>query len=103
KKTPKTYNSGYSLVVTHLTTNPPVTGLLTGERTGPKVFLYQWSYVLMRTWQEGYNCWIWGRRVRWGEHEGAVERREKSPGRGRGRRCRVGYREQASTYLLQVV
>ncbi|KAF2189418.1 hypothetical protein K469DRAFT_562264 [Zopfia rhizophila CBS 207.26] len=41
----KTYNSGYSLVVTHLTTNPPVTGLSTRERTGPSVFMHLWSYV----------------------------------------------------------
>jgi hypothetical protein len=35
KKTmPKTYNSGYSLVVTHLTTNPPVRCLNRAERTG---------------------------------------------------------------------
>lgn len=34
-KRAKTYNSGYSPVVTHLTTNPPVEGLTYGERTGP--------------------------------------------------------------------
>ncbi|KAF1934710.1 hypothetical protein EJ02DRAFT_363107, partial [Clathrospora elynae] len=34
KKTSKTYNSGDSLVVTHLTTNPPVHCLSTAERTG---------------------------------------------------------------------
>jgi hypothetical protein len=33
----KTYNSGYSLVVTHLTTNPPVRCLNTAERTGSLV------------------------------------------------------------------
>jgi hypothetical protein len=31
---PKTYNSGDSPVVTHLTTNPPVSCLSTAERTG---------------------------------------------------------------------
>ena len=34
----KTYNSGYSLVVTHLTTNPPVRCLNRAERTGSLVF-----------------------------------------------------------------
>ncbi|OCK99584.1 hypothetical protein K441DRAFT_535988, partial [Cenococcum geophilum 1.58] len=38
-------NSRYSLVVTHLTTNLPVDGLCTGERTGPAVFHHLWSYV----------------------------------------------------------
>jgi hypothetical protein len=41
----KTYNSGDSPVVTHLTTNPPVKGLSCGERTGSRVFLCLWSYV----------------------------------------------------------
>jgi hypothetical protein len=44
----KTYNSGYSLVVTHLTTNPPVRCLNRAERTGSLVFNVLWSYV------EGY-------------------------------------------------
>jgi hypothetical protein len=34
KKNQKTYNSGDSPVVTHLTTNPPVSCLSTAERTG---------------------------------------------------------------------
>ena len=42
---PKTYNSGYSLVVTHLTTNPPVRCLNRAERTGSLVFNVLWSYV----------------------------------------------------------
>jgi hypothetical protein len=46
KKT-KTYNSGYSLVVTHLTTNPPVRCLNRAERTGSLVFNVLWSYVLV--------------------------------------------------------
>jgi hypothetical protein len=41
----KTYNSGYSLVVTHLTTNPPVPCLSTAERTGSAGFMVLWSYV----------------------------------------------------------
>jgi hypothetical protein len=41
----KTYNSGYSLVVTHLTTNPPVRCLNRAERTGSLVFNALWSYV----------------------------------------------------------
>jgi hypothetical protein len=45
QKTAKTYNSGYSLVVTHLTTNPPVRCLNRAERTGSLVFNVLWSYV----------------------------------------------------------
>ena len=45
QKEPKTYNSGYSLVVTHLTTNPPVRCLNRAERTGSLVFNVLWSYV----------------------------------------------------------
>jgi hypothetical protein len=41
----KTYNSGDSLVVTHLTTNPPVSCLSTAERTGSAEFKILWSYV----------------------------------------------------------
>jgi hypothetical protein len=44
-KMSKTYNSGYSLVVTHLTTNPPVRCLNRAERTGSLVFNVLWSYV----------------------------------------------------------
>jgi hypothetical protein len=44
-KIAKTYNSGYSLVVTHLTTNPPVHCLSTAERTGSSIFSVLWSYV----------------------------------------------------------
>jgi hypothetical protein len=46
KNEQKTYNSGYSLVVTHLTTNPPVRCLNRAERTGSLVFNVLWSYVL---------------------------------------------------------
>jgi hypothetical protein len=45
-KTSKTYNSTYSPVVTHLTTNAPVEGLTCGEQTGSSVILRLWSYVL---------------------------------------------------------
>ena len=34
KNVPKTYNSGYSLIDTHLTTNPPVRCLNRAERMG---------------------------------------------------------------------
>jgi hypothetical protein len=44
-KMAKTYNSGYSPVVTHLTTNPPVSCLNIAERTGSIVFKILWSYV----------------------------------------------------------
>ena len=41
----KTYNSGDSLVVTHLTTSPPVHCLSKAERTGSPVLSVLWSYV----------------------------------------------------------
>ncbi|KAL5088868.1 hypothetical protein Trisim1_006284 [Trichoderma cf. simile WF8] len=43
----RTYNSRCSPVVTHLTTNLPVSGLTMGEQTGPRIFHYLWSYVLV--------------------------------------------------------
>ncbi|KAJ5160719.1 uncharacterized protein N7482_007723 [Penicillium canariense] len=46
KKTPKTYNSQDSHVVTHHTTNWPACGLSTAERTGSPVLHTLWSYVL---------------------------------------------------------
>ncbi|PVH95259.1 hypothetical protein DM02DRAFT_537755, partial [Periconia macrospinosa] len=46
-KKAKTYNSRYSLVVTHLTTNPPVPCLSTAERTGSAGFMVLWSYVIV--------------------------------------------------------
>jgi hypothetical protein len=55
-KTSKTYNSGYSLVVTHLTTNPPVHCLSTAERTGSSIFSVLWSYVLTVGEQAVYNA-----------------------------------------------
>ena len=45
QKVKKTYNSGDSLVVTHLTTNPPVHCLYMAERTGSLIFSVLWSYV----------------------------------------------------------
>jgi hypothetical protein len=45
QKSVKTYNSGDSLVVTHLTTNPPVHCLYMAERTGSLIFSVLWSYV----------------------------------------------------------
>ena len=44
-KKAKTYNSGDSPVVTHLTTSPPVHCLSTAERTGSSIFSVLWSYV----------------------------------------------------------
>ncbi|KAJ0136645.1 Uncharacterized protein HZ326_20347 [Fusarium oxysporum f. sp. albedinis] len=55
-KMPKdTYNSGDSLVVTDPTTNPPVSGLTMGERTGSRIFHYLWSYVLENGEFTSYN------------------------------------------------
>jgi hypothetical protein len=45
KRKAKTYNSGDSPVVTHLTTSPPVRCLNRAERTGSLVFNVLWSYV----------------------------------------------------------
>ncbi|KAL2756956.1 hypothetical protein ACRALDRAFT_2102463, partial [Sodiomyces alcalophilus JCM 7366] len=44
-KKKSTYNTGYSLVVTDPTTNPALTGLSMGERTGSRAFQWVWSYV----------------------------------------------------------
>ena len=49
QKRSNTYNSGDSLVVTHLTTNPPVSCLYMAERTGSLIFMILWSYVEERT------------------------------------------------------
>ncbi|RMZ69992.1 PA domain-containing [Pyrenophora seminiperda CCB06] len=46
RKEQKTYNSGDSPVVTHLTTNPPVHRLSTAERTGSAIVDVLWSYVI---------------------------------------------------------
>ncbi|PTB53036.1 hypothetical protein M431DRAFT_89308, partial [Trichoderma harzianum CBS 226.95] len=47
KKNYKTYNSRCSLMVTHSTTNLPLIGLTLGEQTGPRIFQWIWSYVLV--------------------------------------------------------
>ena len=44
-KRQNTYNSRYSLVVTHPTTNLTIYSLYMGERTGSLVFCSLWSYV----------------------------------------------------------
>ena len=56
KEDTKTYNSRCSLVVTHPTTNLPVSGLSMGEQTGPRVFHYLWSYVMGYGSKSVYNA-----------------------------------------------
>ncbi|EHK43556.1 hypothetical protein TRIATDRAFT_34959, partial [Trichoderma atroviride IMI 206040] len=56
KEKTKTYNSRCSLMVTHSTTNLPVSGLSMGEQTGPRVFHYLWSYVLGCGYSLTYIC-----------------------------------------------
>ncbi|KAF1935475.1 hypothetical protein EJ02DRAFT_516411 [Clathrospora elynae] len=53
----KTYNSGDLLVVTHLTTNPPVHCLSTAERTGSSIFSVLWSAIMppQRNAQPAYD------------------------------------------------
>jgi hypothetical protein len=55
QKASKTYNSGDSLVVTHLTTNPPVSCLYMAERTGSLILKILWSYVKDWVDQKNYN------------------------------------------------
>lgn len=50
KKKKETYNTGYSLIVTDLTTNPALTSLSTWEQTGPTVFSWVWPYVIACMW-----------------------------------------------------
>jgi hypothetical protein len=45
KRMSKTYNSRDSPMVTHLTTNPPVSCLNIAEQTGCVVLKILWSYV----------------------------------------------------------
>ena len=45
KEKKKTYNTGDSLVVTDPTTDPALSGLSMGERTGSRVLHWVWSYV----------------------------------------------------------
>jgi hypothetical protein len=56
QKMKATYNTGYSLVVTDPTTNPALPGLSRGERTGSRVSLEVWSYVLV--WCRVPSMWI---------------------------------------------
>ncbi|PTB53202.1 hypothetical protein M431DRAFT_63236, partial [Trichoderma harzianum CBS 226.95] len=42
----ETYNSRCSLMVSHSTTDLPVSGLSLGEQTRPRILHYLWSYVL---------------------------------------------------------
>jgi hypothetical protein len=58
EKKKKTYNSGYSLVVTHLTTNPPVRCLNRAERTGSLVFNVLWSYVPVCPQRRTIDSWM---------------------------------------------
>ena len=46
KEKQKTYNTGDSLVVTDPITDPALTGLSMGERTGSRVLQWVWSYVM---------------------------------------------------------
>jgi hypothetical protein len=56
-----TYNTGDSLVVTDPTTNPALTSLTMGERTGSRVLSWLWSYVLGQVISRRYmaSCLIW--------------------------------------------
>ena len=45
-KNKKTNNSGDSRLVTDVNTNPPVSSLSTGERTGSSVLWNLWSFVV---------------------------------------------------------
>ncbi|AEO60829.1 hypothetical protein MYCTH_2068390, partial [Thermothelomyces thermophilus ATCC 42464] len=45
----KTYNTGASPVVTDLSTNPAISSLTMGERTGSRIFYCLWSYVIVRS------------------------------------------------------
>ena len=61
----KTYNSGYSQLVTDASTNPPICSLCKAERTGCPVLYSLWSYVpdiVARGVNIGYRvCIILGR------------------------------------------
>ena len=65
-KTPKTYNTGDSLVVTDPTTDPALASLTRGERTGSRVFWQVWSYVIVTVASRSFRVdsktgWWWGR------------------------------------------
>ena len=55
----KTYNTGDSLVVTDPTTNPALSGLTRGERTGSRAFQMVWSYVMILAPFQRYICDSW--------------------------------------------
>ena len=55
-KKAKTYNSGDSPVVTHLTTNPPISCLTRAERTGSRDLKILWSYVKARAEMVVYDA-----------------------------------------------
>ena len=63
RKSAKTYNSGYSPVVSHLTTDPPVKGLSCGEQTRPRVVLYLWSYVEDILMGNYFSCTVYTKHV----------------------------------------
>ena len=58
KNKKKTYNTGDSLVVTDPTTNPALSGLTRGERTGSRAFQMVWSYVKELRFIDGYNTGV---------------------------------------------
>ena len=55
KRRSKTYNSGDSPVVTHPSTNLPVSCLYMAERTGSLILKILWSYVKELQTKMGYN------------------------------------------------
>lgn len=59
QKQSKTYSSGYSHVVTHRSTSPPVRSLSTGERTGSSVLCDLWPYVKARACNDPYIGYQW--------------------------------------------
>ena len=70
-KRTKTYNTRDSLVVTDPTTDLALTSLTRGERTGSRIFLWIWSYVIEWAGHRalGRGWAVWGRR-RSGFHVG---------------------------------
>ncbi|AEO62995.1 uncharacterized protein THITE_39051, partial [Thermothielavioides terrestris NRRL 8126] len=54
-KKAKTYNTGDSPVVTDLSTNPAVSSLSRGERTGSRVVYCLWSYVVASSRRSGLS------------------------------------------------
>jgi hypothetical protein len=52
-----------NIVVTHLTTNPPVRCLNRAERTGSLVFNVLWPYVENKSDNDRYNDSLYGRQL----------------------------------------